>query len=74
MESSAQNNNNTLMATGASLADLPFEEEQSRKESPLELLSEQSKEASSSATKMSEVEEEVDKILKEVKGSGETMV
>ena len=73
MESSAPN---TLMATGASIADLPFEEvvavkplEQPenaiREETPDELFSEDK-----SGVKVSEVEEEVKKILEEVKSSG----
>ena len=73
MDSSAPN---TLMATGASIADLPFEEDVAfkqleksdyiiREETPQELFYEDKSEV-----KVSEVEEEVNKILEEVKSSG----
>ena len=87
MESSVPNNT-TLMATGASIADIPLEEDfgvssreknespiMIREETPAELLSEVkgegvSTEESASEVKVSEVQEEVDKILQEVKTSG----
>ena len=77
MESSVPNNT-ALMATGASIADLPLEEDFGgsspeknsspviREETPAELISEEAE----SEVRASEVEEEVEKILQEVKSSG----
>lgn len=76
MESSVPNNT-ALMATGASIADLPLEEDFGgsspeknsspviREETPAELISEEAE-----SVRASEVEEEVEKILQEVKSSG----
>ena len=56
------NNNNTLMATGASLADLPLEEDSVSGNPGEEVKS------------VSPLEEEVDKILEEVRSSGRLLI
>ena len=67
MESTAQNNS-AMMATGASLADLPLEEEDGSKDRSKEHESESKGE--SREDESGEVSEVVDKILEDIKSSG----